>query len=185
MIKGFDFNQYFNTHIYGASRTISGFIIDAAGTIPKEGFTFEYIEDFKITILESDMKRVELLELLRQTIRPEFLNRIDEVILFKPLTMSEIREIVRLQLKAVQSLAAQNAVVLECSDELQEWIAKVGYDPLFGARPLKRVIQKYVTNPLAERILDRSIGEGDTVEVGLDRRGMVEFVTRGRTNAPS
>ena len=129
--------------------------------------------------------RVQLLELLRKTIRPEFLNRIDEIILFKPLTMSEIREVVRLQLKAVQSLAAQNAVTIECTEELQDWLAKIGYDPMFGARPLKRVIQKYVTNALAERILDRSIGEGDSVQVSLDRRGMVEFVTLNRADATS
>ena len=124
--------------------------------------------------------RVQLFEMLRQTIRPEFLNRVDEIILFKPLTMNEIREIVGLQLRSVQALAAQNNITLQWTEELKEWLAKIGFDPMFGARPLKRVIQKYVTNPLAERILEYTIMGGDTVEVLLDRRGMVEFVTRGR-----
>jgi ATP-dependent Clp protease ATP-binding subunit ClpB len=121
--------------------------------------------------------RGQLVELLRQSMRPEFLNRIDEIILFKPLTMKEISKIVGLQLRAVQDLASQNSIGLEFTEDLTDWLAKIGYDPIFGARPLKRVIQKYVTNPLAERILDRSVNPGDTVKVGIDARGIVEIAT--------
>lgn len=124
--------------------------------------------------------RVQLFDMLHQTIRPEFLNRIDEVILFKPLTMSEIKQIVDLQLKSVQRLVAEKNIVLEFTEEVREWLAKIGYEPTFGARPLKRVIQKYVVNTLSQKILEGSVGEGDTVEVVLDRRGLVEFVTRVR-----
>ncbi|HEX9614223.1 MAG TPA: ATP-dependent chaperone ClpB [Bacteroidota bacterium] len=122
--------------------------------------------------------RLKLFDMLRQTIRPEFLNRIDEIVVFKPLTSSEIRSIVALQLKSVQRMASAKGISLSFTDELMTWVAKIGYEPSFGARPLKRVIQKYVVNGLSEKILSGSVSEGDTVEIGLDRRGMVEFVTR-------
>jgi len=124
--------------------------------------------------------RVSLFEMLRQTVRPEFLNRIDEIILFKPLIEIEIRQIVELQLKQVQRMASEKNITLEFSPEIASWLGSVGYDPAFGARPLKRVIQKYVVNPLSEKILSGDIGEGDSVEVGLDNRGMAEFITKVR-----
>jgi ATP-dependent Clp protease ATP-binding subunit ClpB len=122
--------------------------------------------------------RVRLFEMLRQTIRPEFLNRVDEIILFKPLTMTEIKQIVGLQLKHVQQLASAKNVTLEFEDEVIDWIAKVGYDPSFGARPLKRVVQKYLINALSVKFIEGAIVEGDTVVVKLDDRGRVEFVVR-------
>lgn len=122
--------------------------------------------------------RVKLFEMLKQTIRPEFLNRIDEIILFKPLTMSEIKLIVDLQLTQVQKLAANKNIQLEFTEEIKEWLARIGYDPVFGARPLKRVIQKNVVNKLSEQILAGALGDGDTVEVGLNGRGMIEFITK-------
>ena len=121
--------------------------------------------------------RVQLLEMLRQSIRPEFLNRIDEIILFKPLTMSEIQQIVNLQLEGVRKLLAVKNIVLEFSDDLREWLAKAGYDPAFGARPLKRTIQKYVINRLSEKILAGDVADGDHVTVNVDDRGSVEFIT--------
>jgi len=121
--------------------------------------------------------RVQLLEMLRQSIRPEFLNRIDEIILFKPLTMSEIQQIVNLQLEGVRKLLDVKNIVLEFSDDLREWLAKAGYDPAFGARPLKRTIQKYVINRLSEKILAGDVADGDHVTVNVDDRGSVEFIT--------
>ena len=122
--------------------------------------------------------RTKLFEMLRQAIRPEFLNRIDEIILFKPLTMSEIKKIVALQLKHVQAMLSAKNITLEFSDDVKEWMAKMGYDPAFGARPLKRVIQKYIVNKLSEKLLEGAIADGDTVDVTLGKRGMVEFVTK-------
>ena len=122
--------------------------------------------------------RVGLLEMLRQSIRPEFLNRIDEIILFKPLTMSEIQQIVTLQLNGVRKLLAGKNIVLEFSEDLREWLAKAGYDPAFGARPLKRTIQKYVINRLSEKILAGDVVDGDHVTVNVDDRGHVEFITK-------
>jgi ATP-dependent Clp protease ATP-binding subunit ClpB len=122
--------------------------------------------------------RVKLFELLRQTIRPEFLNRIDEIILFKPLTMSELETIVDLQLRHVQRLVAEKNITLEFTADAKTRLATIGYDPGFGARPLKRTIQKYVINPLSEKLLSGDIADGESVLVGTDNRGMIEFVPK-------
>jgi ATP-dependent Clp protease ATP-binding subunit ClpB len=122
--------------------------------------------------------RMKLFEMLRQSIRPEFLNRIDEIVLFKPLTTQELRSIVSLQLREVRKMASAKNLTLSFSEELTTWLVQIGYDPAFGARPLKRTIQKYVVNPLSEKILSGSVADGDSVEVGLSDRGGVEFVTR-------
>jgi ATP-dependent Clp protease ATP-binding subunit ClpB len=127
-----------------------------------------------------DELRVRLLEMLKQAIRPEFLNRIDEIILFKPLTMPEIQQIVELQLKNVQKLISAKNITLEFSDDLKEWLARAGFDPAFGARPLKRTVQRYVVNRLSEKILAGEIAEGDTVKVDVGDHGAVEFVIKAR-----
>ena len=119
--------------------------------------------------------RQELLELIKRTIRPEFLNRIDEIIVFRPLGTADIRKIVTLQLKRVEALTQKQGITMVVTEEAKDWLAKLGYDPTFGARPLKRVIQKHVVNELSERILSGEIKEGDTVEVGLDDRGLIAF----------
>jgi len=119
--------------------------------------------------------RVSMLELLRQTIRPEFLNRIDEIILFKPLTEGDIRKIVNLQLKQLEEKLARNQMTLKIDAEVMDWLGKLGFDITFGARPLKRTIQKYITNVLSEKILNADFLPGDTIEVILDNRGLIEF----------
>jgi ATP-dependent Clp protease ATP-binding subunit ClpB len=124
----------------------------------------------------ADLKN-ELLALLKQTIRPEFLNRVDEIIVFKPLTREDIRKIVTLQLARVGVLVERQGIHLVVTDEAEEWVAKLGYDPMFGARPLKRVIQRYLVNPLSERILQGDFVAGDTVRVGLDNRGLITMTT--------
>ncbi|MCX6121758.1 MAG: ATP-dependent chaperone ClpB [Ignavibacteriales bacterium] len=122
--------------------------------------------------------RVQLLEMLRQSVRPEFLNRIDEIILFKPLTMTELEKIVELQLRQVQKLVADKNIILNFTAEAKERLATIGYDPSYGARPLKRVIQKYVINILSEKLLSGDVVDGDTVEIGTDNRGMIAFVKK-------
>jgi len=119
--------------------------------------------------------RIQLHNLLRQTIRPEFLNRIDEIILFKPLTKSEILKIVELQLANVGKMLAEKNITLEVTEEAKEWLAEVGYDVTFGARPLKRAIQRLVLNPLAEEILKGTIQEGDNVRIDLGEQGKLIF----------
>ena len=124
--------------------------------------------------------RVKLFEMLKQSIRPEFLNRIDEIILFKPLTKTDLAKIVELQLRQVGSLLAGKNITLIFTPDAKARLATIGYDPSFGARPLRRVIQKHVINPLSEKLLAGSIVDGDTVEVGTDHRGMIEFVQHAR-----
>ena len=119
--------------------------------------------------------RGDMLALLRQTIRPEFLNRIDEIILFKPLTRKDIAAVVELQLKHVQHLLDPKEMKLHVTDDAKEWLAKLGYDPSLGARPLKRVIQKYIVNSLSEKILAGEFNDGDEVIVTLEREGILCF----------
>jgi ATP-dependent Clp protease ATP-binding subunit ClpB len=123
--------------------------------------------------------RKELFQLLKATIRPEFLNRVDEIIIFRPLAQVDIRRIITLQLNRVLATLAAREITLEVTDEAKDWLAKLGYDPTYGARPLKRVIQKHVVNPLSGKILEGEFGAGDTVEVGLDARGLIAFSKRG------
>jgi ATP-dependent Clp protease ATP-binding subunit ClpB len=125
-----------------------------------------------------DSLRGELLEMLRQTIRPEFLNRIDEVIVFRPLRRDAIRKIVDLQLSRVAAQLATKEITVEIGDDAREWIARLGYDPVFGARPLKRVIQKHIVNPIAERILAGSFASGDTISVRMGSEGTLDFSKR-------
>jgi ATP-dependent Clp protease ATP-binding subunit ClpB len=102
--------------------------------------------------------KTELFELLKKSIRPEFLNRIDEVIMFEPLSRRYMNDIVRIQLQSViKSLAAQD-IKMTATDEAIDWISQLGFDPQFGARPVKRVIQRQVLNELSKQLL------GDTIQ---------------------
>jgi ATP-dependent Clp protease ATP-binding subunit ClpB len=101
--------------------------------------------------------KLEVFELLKKTIRPEFLNRIDETIMFRPLTQSDVKEIVKLQLNSVCSLLKENDIWLTATEESVNWLSKVGYDPQFGARPVKRLIQKSVLNELSKQILANKV----------------------------
>ncbi|MCE5173831.1 MAG: ATP-dependent chaperone ClpB [Bacteroidales bacterium] len=110
-------------------------------------------------VMESTRKSV--FELLKQTIRPEFLNRIDELIMFTPLSQSEIRQIVNLQLNGITKQLEESGIKLEVTDKALDWIAKIGYDPQYGARPIKRVLQRNLLNELSKRLIaqdvDRSV----------------------------
>ncbi len=111
--------------------------------------------------------KVEVMNLLRQTIRPEFLNRIDEVIMFEPLMKKEIKGIIRLQLESLKTLVAQSGINLQFSDYAMDYLAENGYDPQFGARPLKRLIQKEIVNQLSKRILAGDIDKTKPVLVDV------------------
>ncbi len=118
----------------------------------------------------------ELFTLLKQTIKPEFLNRLDEIIVFKPLSRNEIKSIVELQLNRIISrIKENNNIKLDVSGRAKLFLADAGYDPIYGARPLKRTIQKYVANPLAEKVLSGDFGPGDTIEVDIPESGKIEF----------
>ncbi|MBB6014751.1 ATP-dependent Clp protease ATP-binding subunit ClpB [Aquamicrobium lusatiense] len=118
-----------------------------------------------------DVVRDDVLNVVKASFRPEFLNRIDEVILFHRLRRQDMGQIVRIQLKRLESLLVDRKIHLELDDEAVEWLAQKGYDPAYGARPLKRVMQKELQDPLAEKILGGEILDGSTVKVtaGSDR----------------
>jgi len=119
--------------------------------------------------------RSEIITLLKQTIRPEFLNRIDEIIMFRPLSRDEIKQIVSLQLSGVQKMLEQNGIRLTITEAALAKIAVMGYDPNYGARPVKRVIQQEVMNKLATQIIAGSIQKDSEVELRL-KNGEFEFV---------
>ncbi|HEY4326707.1 MAG TPA: ATP-dependent chaperone ClpB [Mucilaginibacter sp.] len=109
----------------------------------------------------------QLFDLLKVTIRPEFLNRIDEIIMFTPLSRDEITEIVKLQFKQVQNTLAEMGITLEASGEALDWLAQLGYDPQYGARPLKRVIQKKILNELSKQILGGKVDKDSKIRLDM------------------
>ncbi|MFI5124973.1 MAG: AAA family ATPase, partial [Chitinophagales bacterium] len=114
-----------------------------------------------------EQTRVEVMNLLRQTIRPEFLNRIDEVIMFQPLLKTEIRGIIRIQLNNLSRMLIKNGIDLQFSDYAVDYLAENGFDPQFGARPLKRLIQREIVNPLSKKILAGNIDHNNPVLVDV------------------
>lgn len=119
--------------------------------------------------------RVEILSLLRKRLRPEFLNRVDDVILFQPLTPSEVLHIANIQIRALQKRMADNGITLTVTPECVDWLSRRGYDVQFGARPLKRVIQRYLADPLALRVLAAEVMAGDTIKADASDNGLITF----------
>jgi ATP-dependent Clp protease ATP-binding subunit ClpB len=127
--------------------------------------------------------RTQVVDLLRARLRPEFLNRIDEIILFKPLVPSEVQRIATLQIAAVEQRMKDLGIQLVVTPNCVEWLGKRGYDVQLGARPLKRVIQRYLADPLALKILGAEVRAGDIVTVDCDDNGRMSFVTTGTPDA--
>ena len=113
------------------------------------------------------LMRQQVLSLLDQHFRPEFLNRIDEIILFRNLTMADLVQIVDIQLGRLQKLLAERHITLEVTEAAKHYLAETGYDPVFGARPLKRVIQRELQDPLALALLQGRFRDGDTIRVDV------------------
>lgn len=119
--------------------------------------------------------RLDIIDLLKRKLRPEFINRVDEIILFKPLVQSEIDKITRLQLKAVEDRLRELGIGLHVTPQALEWLAKRGYDAQYGARPLKRVIQRYVADPLAIKVLSAEVRSGESIVLDSDDNGQMVF----------
>ncbi len=134
---------------------------------------FSEITDSNETEIEAKTK-VEVFELLKKSIRPEFLNRIDEIMMFKPLTRENIRGIVDIQFKGLQSMLKQQGIAITASDKALDWLGEIGYDPQFGARPLKRAMQREVLNKLSKEILSGTIKPESTIKLDLNKKK--EFV---------
>jgi ATP-dependent Clp protease ATP-binding subunit ClpB len=120
-----------------------------------------------------DLVRGQVMAVVRSRFRPEFLNRLDEIILFRRLGRSEMAAIVEIQLERLKALLAERKVKLEVGEDAKAWLAEAGYDPVYGARPLKRVIQRSLQNPLAMMLLEGAIAEGETVHVSAAGDGLV------------
>ena len=117
--------------------------------------------------------RDQVFELLKQTIRPEFLNRIDEIIMFTPLFKDEVKQIVELQFKNLQKDLSKNDIKISITDNAIDWIAKMGFDPQFGARPIKRVMQKHILNELSKQILAEKINKENVIEIDCNKDKLV------------
>ena len=120
------------------------------------------------------------MESVRHAFRPEFINRLDEIVVFHPLQQAQIRAIARIQLGYLQQRLAERDMKLEVSDAALDHLGAAGFDPVYGARPLKRAIRAQLENPLAQQILSGKFGPGDLIEVGLeDGRPAFERVLQG------
>jgi ATP-dependent Clp protease ATP-binding subunit ClpB len=111
---------------------------------------------------------------LRVHFRPEFLNRVDEIVLFKPLTLPEIKQIIELQLKLLRARLSDRHLELELTEAAKDYIAQEGYDPVYGARPLKRFLQRHLESALSRQILAGTIPEGSRVRVDF-KKGQLTF----------
>jgi ATP-dependent Clp protease ATP-binding subunit ClpB len=117
--------------------------------------------------------KLEVFDLLKRTIRPEFLNRIDEVIMFTPLSREEVRQIVELQFKTVTKSMLALGFELQATDEVMDWLGELGYDPQFGARPLKRVMQREVLNELSKQIIAGTVNKEKPILLKLDKYQLI------------
>ena len=118
--------------------------------------------------------RDEVLDVLKRTVRPEFLNRIDEVLMFEPLSQSDIREILRMQMRSLKEKLEENGVVIEFTTEFEDYMSTKGYEPAYGARPIKRLMQKELVNLLAKAVLDGRVRRDSVIEVSV-QDGQIVF----------
>ncbi|MDJ0737093.1 MAG: ATP-dependent chaperone ClpB [Nostocaceae cyanobacterium] len=132
----------------------------------------EHILDISGDDSQYDQMRNRVMDALRSHFRPEFLNRIDDLIIFHPLNRSEMGQIIRIQLKRVENLLRDQKISLEISQAACDYLVEVGYDPVYGARPIKRAIQREVENPLATKILENTFIGGDTVLIDQGKNGL-------------
>jgi ATP-dependent Clp protease ATP-binding subunit ClpB len=121
---------------------------------------------------ETPSVRAQVMGAVRSHFRPEFLNRLDEIILFHRLTRQNMDKIVEIQIGRLTKLLADRKITIELDKKAQEWLAEEGYDPIYGARPLKRVIQRRLQDPLAQLILEGKVADGDHVKVSATKTGL-------------
>ncbi|HIE52261.1 MAG TPA: type VI secretion system ATPase TssH, partial [Armatimonadetes bacterium] len=125
-----------------------------------------------------EQMRTAVMETLRAQFRPEFLNRIDEIVIFHALSKEHLKQIVDIQLERLRGLLRERNLTVELTAAAKERLAEEGYDPVYGARPLKRTLQRRVQDPLARALLEGQFREGDHIVVDVDRRGELVFRRR-------
>ncbi|MCF0159745.1 MAG: AAA family ATPase, partial [Bacteroidaceae bacterium] len=134
---------------------------------------FEQLNDSNREALTEETKQ-KVMDMLKQTIRPEFLNRIDETIMFLPLNQQEIEQIVRLQVSGVYQMLKENGIEMRVADSAIRFLSEVGYDPEFGARPVKRALQRYLLNDLSKKILSGSVDREKPIVIQVEN-GQLAF----------
>jgi ATP-dependent Clp protease ATP-binding subunit ClpB len=176
-----------NTIIVMTSNIGSGVILDA-GTTSSIGFNGEEIDEDK-PVTEIDDVKEKVLHMLKDHFRPEFLNRVDDTIIFHALSKNDLRQIVEIQLKTLEDRLAEKGITVTLTKKAKDYLSDKGYDPLFGARPLRRVIQDKLMNPLAMKIITKEISEDSKVKIDVDDNGItfaVSFpkaITKNKTAA--
>ena len=119
---------------------------------------------------------------VQKLFRPEFLNRLDEIIVFHELSEEQLRKIVDLMVNELEERLSEHKLGIEMTDKAKSWIAKEGYDPVYGARPLRRVIERYVENPLSSMLLRNELHDGEVIKVDVDKDGLT-FKTKAKVTA--
>ena len=122
--------------------------------------------------IDREKQKAAVLEDVRLAFRPEFVNRIDEIVVFDPLGRDEIRQIVDIQLRGLQRRLEERKLTITLTDAARDYLANKGYDPAFGARPLKRLIQREIQDPLAMKLLSGDIHDGDALEIDAGESGL-------------
>ncbi len=138
----------------------------------------EYILNLTQDDSDYDKMQQRVMQALRQHFRPEFLNRIDDLIIFHTLKREELRKIITIQIKRIEKLLAEQKLSIRLTPAAQDYLVDIGYDPTYGARPLKRAIQKQLENPIATKILENVFAEGDTIIVDVNERGSLSFISQ-------
>ncbi|MGB3147201.1 MAG: AAA family ATPase, partial [Paracoccaceae bacterium] len=133
---------------------------------------------------DSAAARADVMEAVRAHFRPEFLNRLDETIIFDRLTRADMDGIVLIQMRRLEARLALRKIALDLDDSARKWLADEGYDPVFGARPLKRVIQRHLQDPLAEMLLAGDVKDGDRVTVSAGADGLLVGERVSRSSRP-
>ena len=121
----------------------------------------------------------EVMEAVKRAFKPEFINRLDDVLIFEPLSSDQLKSIVSIQVGALAERLAARRLILDVTDDAQSWLAEHGYDPAYGARPLRRLIQKAIGDQLAKKLLAGEVRDGDTVRVDIDRSGEADTSVAG------
>ncbi|HHH40749.1 MAG TPA: ATP-dependent Clp protease ATP-binding subunit, partial [Chloroflexi bacterium] len=121
---------------------------------------------------EEEEARHRIEKALKEVFRPEFINRVDEIIIFNRLTLEQVEQIVDLQMREISERLAEQGLTVELTDAARKWLAREGYDPQFGARPLRRALQRYVESPLSVRLLRGDFRSGDRVLVDVGEEGL-------------
>jgi len=131
---------------------------------------------------EAELLIGEIMQLLRRSFRPEFLNRVDEIVMFRPLRIDQIREIVTIQLKKVEQMLKEYNLTLTVTDKALDWLTTRGFDPQLGARPVKRLIQKEIVNELSKEIIGGTVITGNTIVVD-EEKGKLIFKSENNANS--